>query len=317
MQVDRAFSKASYTNGANTPMILRGNNIHLFIHPHVDKSLGKSRASSEPARHNCYLPLLHLIQTRLPIELREKVYESLFDHDVPRAVPKSEDANNTHRWNNTLDATDVFHNEYIFYEKVMGLVISQEVQDICFRTTPIYFRGCKSFPDVNDLLSIQLPSGKHCRDLVRHLRVYLRFEHFQNEKAVELLSQPTILPPNSLFTEAQLELEMYKAYSARLDALAQLPSQTHKIKLEICVLYGRIWGRLGGDEERVRCNLFETVKSVYYHAKRAEADVSVHWEDFESGERMPATRLYDEDIDSWMEVSSTFIILDVSLTDNS
>jgi hypothetical protein len=60
---------------------------------------------------------------KLPIELREKSYESLFDSTLPRTVPQHESEDNPGHWSvraGGSDATDIFHNEYIFDEKVMA-----------------------------------------------------------------------------------------------------------------------------------------------------------------------------------------------------
>jgi hypothetical protein len=121
-----------------------------------------------------------------------------------------------------MDASDIFHGEYIFDEKVMGLVISQEIQETFLRTTPIYFRGCAQFPDVSQLLCTQLSSTKHVRDLIRYLRVYIYYEHFLHEKK-NAASQPAFLPRYALFTESQLELAMYEHNRARLNALEKFP----------------------------------------------------------------------------------------------
>ena len=245
------------------------------------------------------------MQTKLPLELREEIYLSLFDRDIPRAVPQTEDARDTQRLNSRVNASEVFHNEYIFDEEVMGPVTGQEIQETCLRRTPIYFRGCARFPDVHQLLDYQLPSGRYVRDIIRHLRVYLRFEHFQDDVAAAYRSaQPAILPINSLFTEGQLELEMYKI-CLNLNGLKQLPFQSHKIKLEICIFYESERYRNTGNDIRVRYNLFEAVKPAYYRARNAGANVSVHWEDFaERGNegRMDATELYDADAEAWIHV---------------
>jgi hypothetical protein len=45
----------------------------------------------------------------------------------------------------------------------------------------------------------------------------------------------------------------------------------------------------------VRLNLFAIVRGAYKYAKKNRSDVSVHWEDFDSGEGGDALRLYDED----------------------
>jgi hypothetical protein len=219
---------------------------------------------------------------------------------VPRAVPRSESAGNSQKQTDCIYVTDIFRDgEYMFQDKLMGKEAIQEIEEAFFRTIPIYFRGCAKFPDVSQLLDARLPSGRQVRDIIRYLRVYLRFERFQSKKRAATSNHLSIVAPTSLYTDAQLELEMYKVYSARLDALAQLPFQAHKIKLEICVFYGR-------DDERARYNLFETVKPAYYLVKEAGADVSVQWEGMEKpwDFRLDATELYDQDVTAWANVRS-------------
>lgn len=222
---------------------------------------------------------------------------------MPRIVPQNESEENSYRWTAGLDATDIFHNEYMFDEKVMGLSISREIQDHCLRTTPVYFRGGSKYPDVLELLNIQLSSGKHVRELVRHLRVYLRLERFQTEIR-QVRDTPSIFPINNLFTDAQLELELYKTYAGRLDAVASLPFKDHKIRLEICVFHNHVWYTGIEETERVKHNFFNTVRQAYGRAKGAGANVCVRWEDVETGVRVDANELYDIDALNSGEVSS-------------
>jgi hypothetical protein len=195
-------------------------------------------------------------------------------------------------------AYDIFHGEYIFDRKVMGVPTSQEIQEAFLRTTPIYFRGVATYTHVKQLLDVQLSSGKYVRDLVRHLRVYLRFERFATDRSSVSSS---VVPLESLFSASQLEVALYQSYSGRLDGLEQLSLRDHKIKLEICVFYFfNVYDSRDSEEDcRMRCNLFQTVKPAYYKAKSAGADVTVHWEEInvvESvGTCVDATELYTPD----------------------
>jgi len=243
------------------------------------------------------------MRTKLPLELREKISLSLFDRDVPRTVSRTESETDTQTSTSRVHASDIFHDEYIFDEKVMGFSTSQEIQETCLRTAPIYFRGCSPLSDVERLVCVHFPYG-NVGDIIRHLRIYLRFEHFQRDKT-KAATQPAILPPYSLFTEAQLELEMYKKNSTCLDALAKLPFLAHKIKLEICIFYSGGSQRNSQENIRTRYNLFETVKPAFYRLKNAGADVSVHWEDIvdhENAGRMDATELYEANAEAWIQV---------------
>lgn len=219
------------------------------------------------------------MQSKLPLEVRENIYAHLFDASHPRAVAHHETSENLF-----LAPSDIFHNEWIFDKKVMGETTSQEIQGQVLRTTPIYFRGrAKFFLNVQDLLDIKLSSGEEVKDLIRHLRVYLRVERFQDEKR-EILDANGILPMRNLFTEAQLELGMYKTYEARLHALTSLPFRSHSIKLEICVLYERLRYKEADEADRVEYNLVETARVALVRAERAGAvDVKVRLEDVGTG----------------------------------
>jgi hypothetical protein len=230
------------------------------------------------------------------MELREKVYEFLFDSNIPRTVPQNDDANTkTLTPRKSLSTTDIFHDEYIFNPNILGPVLSSEIQALVLRTTPIYFRGCVLCPDVAELLDMQLASGDYVRDLIRHLRVYLRFDRFHTEKTNEAVpSWLSILPRKALFTPLQLKMEIYKAYSARADGIMRLPFREHTIKVEMCVFYKSAARSRDAEGERVRFNLFETVRRAYKCAKREGAHVSVRLEDIEKGDGGDASALYDE-----------------------
>lgn len=174
----------------------------------------------------------------------------------------------------------------------MGPSISQEIQHQFLRTTPIYYRGGKNYPDVRELLVIQISSGKQVHELIQLLRVYLRFERFQTEKS-KTAETFANLPIHKIFTNAQLELEMYKSYSARLDGLSLLPFKRHKIQLELCVFHASNWYTSSGDEGLFKYNLFETVRPAYIRAKEAGAHVSVRWEDFTTGACVDVNEHFD------------------------
>lgn len=204
-----------------------------------------------------------------------------------------------------MQASDIFQGDYIFDKEIMGVATSQEIQETFLRTTPIYLRGCSEYPDVKQLLDVPLSSGKHVRDIVRHLRVYLRFERFtQEQEAVRL----GIISSSCLFQEGQFESAFFKTYSARLDGLDQLPFKDHKIKIELCVFRNERPLHLDADDERDRSNLYETVKPAYYRARSTGADISVHWENYSwtqqsSGRHADATELYVQNAEDWENVN--------------
>jgi hypothetical protein len=156
---------------------------------------------------------------------------------------------------------------------------------------------------VLELLNIQFSSGKRVRELVRHLRVYMRFERFETEKR-DVTDTSAIFPIQNLFSHTQLKLEIYKTYAARLDALKSLPFNAHQIRLEICVFYNRAWYAGVEQTMRIKHNLFELVRPAYFRAKKDGADVRVHWENVETGARVDANELYDIDVLDSGEVSS-------------
>jgi len=105
---------------------------------------------------------------KLPIELREKIYELLLDFTDGLAVPRY-DKKYT---NNTL----TFPSTYLFSPSIVGRMVCNEVQQLFVRTTPVNFHGLLDGITIDALLDTRLPSGSLIRDLVRHLRVFVRYE---------------------------------------------------------------------------------------------------------------------------------------------
>jgi hypothetical protein len=206
-------------------------------------------------------PFLELLHTRLPLELREKVYENLFDLTIPIIVPKTEDIDRTlhshsdgMRKHPTIYLNPFGGNRY-FDSHVVGPHISEDIQELALRKTPFYFRGCRNAPDVKSFLDIQFQNGTQIRDYIRHLRVYLRCDNFSGAAVYEQT-------PNSSRTKHTLlpietgEEARYAMYASRLRGVHTLNYTKHKIRLEICVFYNA--EVLQKHENRhIKRNLFE------------------------------------------------------------
>ncbi|KAF2036085.1 hypothetical protein EK21DRAFT_46860, partial [Setomelanomma holmii] len=171
-----------------------------------------------------------------------------------------------------------FSDKYVFDPNIMGATISREIRYFYIKNTPIYFRGCHDADQVGRRLHVNVFAGQRVRDVVRHLRIYLRCENFMSY----LSGLPTGLPYFEDLDERRVRGEryMYELWCSRLAPLHQLPYDKHKIKVEICIFHNfhNIWGSLDTNEDedqRQKYNLLETVKPVYTHIKRAGANVSV------------------------------------------
>ncbi|CAE7024192.1 hypothetical protein P3342_005370 [Pyrenophora teres f. teres] len=221
----------------------------------------------------------------LPSELRENVYKHIFDTTNPIVVPRLDKVksvtpiNRIHcgvkreQSSTKQDPMDPFAFDYYFSPAIMGLPTSIDIQDLAFRKNPFYFRGCRNSPKVTDFLDLKVQSGKHIRDLVRHLRVYLRCEDFERD----VIYETQVVPPTTIKVSASIiqtmdEPATYAQYRSRLDGLQTLNYANHKIVLEVCVFYKQ---HTLDSVDNVKLNLFECVHSVYHDAKQAGADVRV------------------------------------------
>jgi hypothetical protein len=244
-------------------------------------------------------PVLELLQTRLPLKLREKVYENLVDPTIPIVVPKIEGTDRAlhlHsdglRQHPTIDLNPFGGNRY-FDSHIVGPHISEYIQALALRKTPFYFRGCRNAPDVKSFLDIQLKNGTHIRDHIRLVRVYLRCESFSGNAVYPQT-------PNSSHTSqthlpiALDEEARYAMYASRLRGLHTLNYTKHKVSLEICVFYSAAVLR-NHDNRYIKRNLFECVKPAYYSAKVAGADARVRGEDFMTGRGEDWTLCYERD----------------------
>jgi hypothetical protein len=159
-------------------------------------------------------PLLDLVQTKLPIELREQVYQSLFDRDIPRVVPKSRSARNDQDY---MEVREIFPDGYVFDQKIMGVATVREIQETLLRTTPIYLREDTYYSSLRQLLNTKLSRGRYVRDFIRYLRVYLDFDQFTSDRKRSVSSR--VVPLKSLFSTAQLEAALYEVKSICTDCI--------------------------------------------------------------------------------------------------
>jgi hypothetical protein len=123
---------------------------------------------------------------------------------------------------------------YVFNTRTMGLEISYEARAYFLRTTLLSLRGYRSKEDLKNLFDIDIQPGKHVRDFVRHLCVYLHC--VSSEMGMKDLA-PNMLP-TWLSAEEKImsaESRMYDSYRSYLEELCSLPLDKHAIKLEICI----------------------------------------------------------------------------------
>jgi hypothetical protein len=115
-----------------------------------------------------------------------------------------------------------------------GHEINYETQAYFLRTTLLCLRGYRLKEDLKNLFDIEVQPGKHVRDFVRHLCVYL---HCVSSE-MEMKSLAPNMLPTWLSAEEKImstESRMYGSYRSYLEELCSLPFDKHAIKLEICI----------------------------------------------------------------------------------
>lgn len=162
-------------------------------------------------------PLLQMLRAKLPVELRRIVYDHLMidiDCTAPIVLPKPEVSDELH----------LFPQFYLFDDNVVGPDASAETQDMFVRKASFYYRGPLDGIDLDVLLDHSLPSGGHIRDLVRHLRVYVRYDFIPHEKGLNEQEKHLC------------EKVSYKAFATSLVPLSGITYRNRKVRIEICVL---------------------------------------------------------------------------------
>lgn len=256
-------------------------------------------------------PLLHDLQTKLPLELRQMVYENLVDVHSPIMIPRSEKTAQPEYVSNpsipvprSLNPLD---GHFAFDVRVVGRQIANETREYFLRRTPLFFRGSGNLATLLELTAVP---GKQIQDVTRHLRVYVRAEAFETELSGFLRGLPDVFSSQAE-RRAHGEARMYDAYAKRLTALDDIPFKDRKIKLEICILHEfGIWGagEEEGEAERANAyhkyNVLEAIKHTYFKAKTSGAEITVRYENSYTGAGADVTWELDADSERWQEVSS-------------
>jgi hypothetical protein len=123
---------------------------------------------------------------------------------------------------------------YVYNTRIMGHEIDYETRAYFLRTTPLWLREYRSKEDLKNLFNIEVQPGKHVRDFVRHLCVYL---HCVSSE-MEMKSLAPNMLPTWLSAEEKImstESRIYESYRSYLEGLRSLPFDEHAIKPEICI----------------------------------------------------------------------------------
>lgn len=118
----------------------------------------------------------------------------------------------------------LFPHFYLFEDNIVGPDTCAEAQDTFVRKASSYYRGPLDGIDLDVLLDYTLPSGSHIRDLIRHLRVYVRYN---------------VIPPEEGLSEEEKQLRKeasYKAFAASLASHSSITYRNRNVKIEICAL---------------------------------------------------------------------------------
>ncbi|KAF1925451.1 uncharacterized protein M421DRAFT_398714 [Didymella exigua CBS 183.55] len=185
-------------------------------------------------------PLLDTFHSTLPIELRKNIYDYLMIHvnTAARVVLPIPDVSDEH----------LFPQFPIFDEDIMGPAVSAEIKDTFICKTSFYYRGPLHGVDLDMLLDHPLPSGSLMRDLIRHLRVYVRYDSLPYEKDLSGEEKRMRSRASS------------RVFGASLAALSSITYKTCKVEIEICALV-----TFEADEKPIAAayNLLESVKPAY------------------------------------------------------
>jgi hypothetical protein len=232
------------------------------------------------------------------------IYGYLVDIHVPRVVPKSEEhsqMNMLPRRGNAEPQMDInpFRDEYLFDVHFMESDTSNEIRAYFLKRTPLYFRGSHFPDDLTRLLDLPTLPRRKLRDLIRHLRVYLRCEALISDtQALRAEFCPPWLSEDEKIDRS--ERQVYDGYRARLEVLRNLPYKNNKIKLEVCIFYNSHHFKI--ESTRNKYNILEAVKSTYFNFKNAGGDMTVRYEDYSTGEGRDVTWELELDRDAWEKV---------------
>jgi hypothetical protein len=240
---------------------------------------------------------------RLPIELREHIYEYLVADDRPKVVPQGEPSRHSPTIPGQADANwNPFRDNPVFNTRIMGHSIGYETRAYFVRTTPIYFRGPQRAYGLEEFLKIEVQPCIYLCDLIRHLRVYLSCETFDRDMQNILLNIHS-----AWLTEVEKRnsaaTHMYERYGRYLEDLRCLFLKEHNVKLEICILHGLpedphsqdFWRKYAPQ----KYNILESIKPLYFSAKDAGVDISVRCEYLKTGYGEDVSWQLDLDAEAW------------------
>jgi len=251
------------------------------------------KADIEQCSRQLIAPLLSEIHASLPLELRENIYEHVFDTSKPIIIQRTKAAGkpftngeiqpgNAEASNHaivTRGTLNPFVQDFYFSVTVMGSETSTEIQNLALRKTPFYFRGSTDALCVRDLLDTEIRPGVYFRYLVRHLRVYLRTDAFIDE--AKYFAPGVVTTPTAADSKHEIldEASTYGMYHDRLEGLETLKYADHTVMLELCVLAPE-WIP---QQPVIKRNLYEMVELVYRHARDRGAHVKVRYETLSTG----------------------------------
>lgn len=230
------------------------------------------------------------------------MYLELIDPNIPRVIPDVYSGSLTHeavpRSPQTLVQLDPFSKAYMFDAKIVGTETSNEVRSLLLNTTPVYIRGPLCAHELERFLNVPMPYNRCIRDVVRHLRIYLRCETFLPDSTRIQCQVPPVLYGNE--TRNHGEHFTYETYRSNLVNLDSLPHEKRKINVEICVFHN-----VRSKDTRIKWNLLEAVKSTYFTIKAAGSNVTVRYENFDTGEGSDVSWELDLDAELWEQVRLT------------
>lgn len=242
-------------------------------------------------------PLLEHMCAKLPIELRQKVYEELVGLFEPRIFPE-------HGWESSSSAlcweknsgprrACIFPDEIAFDERLMGTEVCCEIMEFYLRRTPIYFHAYPGGPNLADFLSVQLATGKRIASLIRHIRILLRWDMVENN-FVNMV-------PSS---DSEHEKTAYSSCQFDLKVLMWLNYTDYEIILDMCILHNSGSGSSEHplDTCRMRHNLIEVMKPAAYYAKHHGARVTLRLENHRTSVGEDVTWRLEVDTALWEKV---------------
>jgi hypothetical protein len=260
------------------------------------------KADLEQCSSQLLEPLLDKIHASLPLELRESIYEHVFDISKPIVIPRMERPNierTEQVQSNIAEASkqskakhvdlNPFAQDYCFSAAVMGSRTSAEMQNLVLRKTPFYFHGSSDALCVRDLLDTEIRSGAYFRDLVHHLRVYLWCEDFGREAKYFAPGMSTNSNAASVEYALLDKSSACAMYLDRFEGLETLNYADHSVTLELCVFAPEMMP----EPQSIKSSLYETVEPLYRHARNRGADVKVRYEEFITGAGEEWTKYLD------------------------